>query len=85
MKKITLIVGIVLAFSSISFDLNAQVNSTVNTTLSLKEQSIIGIAALTAKGEPTDGMTHVAIGTNTNIGGAVWTRPVTDEEYKYPN
>lgn len=28
-----------------------------------------------------DGMTHVAIGTNTNIGGAVWLKPVTDEEY----
>lgn len=34
---------------------------------------------------PTDVMTHVAIGTNTNIGGAVWTRPVTYEEYKYSN
>lgn len=29
-----------------------------------------------------EGMTHVAIGTNTNIGGAVWLRPVTDEEYE---
>lgn len=28
-----------------------------------------------------DTMTHVAIGTNTNIGGAVWLQPVTDEEY----
>lgn len=26
-------------------------------------------------------MTHIAIGTNTNIGGAVWFKPVTDEEY----
>lgn len=29
----------------------------------------------------TDTMTHVAIGTNTNIGGAVWLKPVTEEEY----
>lgn len=28
-----------------------------------------------------DTMTHIAIGTNTNIGGAVWLRPVTDDEY----
>jgi len=26
-------------------------------------------------------MTHIAIGTNTNIGGAVWLEPVTDEVY----
>lgn len=31
---------------------------------------------------PTDSMTHIAIGTNTNIGGAVWGKPVTEEEYK---
>lgn len=31
---------------------------------------------------PTEAMTHVAIGTNTNIGGAVWLGPVTDGEYK---
>lgn len=30
---------------------------------------------------PTDAMTHIAIGTNTQIGGAVWLKPVTDEEY----
>ncbi len=30
---------------------------------------------------PTEAMTHIAIGTNTNIGGAVWLAPVTDEEY----
>lgn len=30
---------------------------------------------------PTQAMTHIAIGTNTNIGGAVWLQPVTDEEY----
>jgi quercetin dioxygenase-like cupin family protein len=30
---------------------------------------------------PTDAMTHVAIGTNTNVGGAVWLEAVTDEEY----
>jgi len=28
-----------------------------------------------------DTMTHIAIGTNTNIGGAIWLDPVTDEEY----
>lgn len=31
---------------------------------------------------PTDTMTHIAIGTNTNIGGAVWLNPVTDKEYQ---
>lgn len=30
---------------------------------------------------PTESMTHIAIGTNTNIGGAIWLEPVTDEEY----
>lgn len=30
---------------------------------------------------PTEAMTHIAIGTNTHIGGAVWLEPVTDEEY----
>lgn len=34
---------------------------------------------------PTESMTHVAIGTNANIGGAVWLHAVTDEEYQYPN
>lgn len=33
----------------------------------------------------SDAMTHVAIGTNTNIGGAVWLKPVTDEEYNKNN
>lgn len=28
----------------------------------------------------TEAMTHIAIGTNTNIGGAIWLGPVTDEE-----
>ncbi len=31
---------------------------------------------------PTEAMTHIAIGTNTDIGGAVWLGPVTDEEYQ---
>lgn len=30
---------------------------------------------------PKTGVTHLAIGTNTNLGAAVWLRPVTDEEY----
>lgn len=30
---------------------------------------------------PTEAMTHIAIGTNTQIGGAIWLGPVTDEEY----
>lgn len=30
----------------------------------------------------TEAMTHIAIGTNTNIGGAVWLKPVTDVEYR---
>ncbi|NPA07803.1 MAG: cupin domain-containing protein [Chlorobi bacterium] len=29
----------------------------------------------------TETMTHIAIGTNTNIGGAVWLKPVSEEEY----
>lgn len=29
-----------------------------------------------------DSMTHIAIGTNTNVGGAVWSVPVLDEEYQ---
>lgn len=33
---------------------------------------------------PNESMTHIAIGTNTNIGGAVWLQPVTAEEYKIP-
>lgn len=33
----------------------------------------------------TETMTHIAIGTNTNIGGAVWLKPVTDEEYAHPD
>lgn len=32
---------------------------------------------------PTEAMTHIAIGTNTNTGGAVWLKPVTEEEYRY--
>ena len=32
---------------------------------------------------PTDAMTHIAIGTNTNIGGAVWLEPVTDEQFAH--
>lgn len=31
---------------------------------------------------PTDAMTHIAIGTNTNTGGAVWLEPVRDEKYR---
>lgn len=30
---------------------------------------------------PLESMTHVAIGTNMNLGGAVWIRPVSDGEY----
>ena len=30
---------------------------------------------------PTEAMTHIAIGTNTNIGAAVWLEPVTEEAY----
>jgi quercetin dioxygenase-like cupin family protein len=30
---------------------------------------------------PTNSMTHIAIGTNTNLGGAVWLKPVSDMEY----
>lgn len=34
---------------------------------------------------PTEAMNHIAIGTNTNIGGAVWLEPVTEEEYQQGN
>lgn len=30
---------------------------------------------------PDSGLTHIAIGLNTDKGGAVWSGPVTDEEY----
>ena len=30
---------------------------------------------------PTNAMTHIAIGTNTGRGGAVWLKPVTNKEY----
>lgn len=30
----------------------------------------------------TEAMTHIAIGTNTNMGGAVWLQAVTEEEYR---
>ncbi|MBK9934255.1 MAG: cupin domain-containing protein [Cytophagaceae bacterium] len=30
---------------------------------------------------PTQSVTHIAISTNTNFGGAVWLRPVSDKEY----
>jgi len=30
----------------------------------------------------SNSMTHIAIGTNTNVGGAIWLAPVTDEEYR---
>ena len=30
---------------------------------------------------PNEEMTHLAIGTNTNIGGAIWLEPVKDEDY----
>ncbi len=30
---------------------------------------------------PNEAMTHIAIGTNTSIGGVVWLAPVTDEAY----
>jgi quercetin dioxygenase-like cupin family protein len=34
---------------------------------------------------PTESMTHIAIGTNTHIGGAVWLKPVTNQEYNGSN
>jgi len=51
MKKNKIIIGLVIAFSSISCVLNAQSNPNNNMILSPKEQSIIGIAAVTAKGD----------------------------------
>ena len=31
---------------------------------------------------PKTGVTHLAISTNTNLGVAIWLKPVTDEEYR---
>lgn len=50
MNKNKTLIAFILAFSSISFMLKAQTNQNENLTLSSKEQSLIAIAALTAKG-----------------------------------
>lgn len=53
MKTISIktLIGLVIALSCFSFTLNAQHNMNENVTLSPREQSIISIAALTAKGD----------------------------------
>ena len=45
------IISVLFMFSSLAFNLNAQTQSTEKMTLSLKEQSIVRIAAFTAKGD----------------------------------
>jgi len=49
--KIKLLIGIVIAISCFSNNLKAQNNMNTNMVLSPREQSIVAIAALTAKGE----------------------------------
>jgi alkylhydroperoxidase/carboxymuconolactone decarboxylase family protein YurZ len=51
MRKIKIIIGLVIALSSFSCNLNAQNKPNENVTLSPREQSIVAIAALTAKGD----------------------------------
>jgi len=51
MKKNKIIIGLVFVFSSISFVLKAQDNPNKNMMLSPKEQAIVSIAAVTAKGD----------------------------------
>lgn len=65
MKKDKIIIGLVIVFSSISFVLNAQSN--LNTTLGPKKQSIISIAALTAKGDLSKLKTEL----NTGLGAGL--------------
>jgi 4-carboxymuconolactone decarboxylase len=50
MKKNITVITLILAFSSISFMLKAQANQNESLTLSPKEQRLVAIAALTAKG-----------------------------------
>lgn len=50
MNKNKTLIAFILAFSSISFMLKAQTNQNENLTLSPKKQSLVTIAALTAKG-----------------------------------
>lgn len=51
MRKIKTIVGLIIALSFFFANLHAQNNMNKNSTLSLKEHSIIAISALTAKGD----------------------------------
>lgn len=51
MKNIKILIGLVITLSSVSCNLNTQNNIDEDVTLSHREQSIIAIAALTAKGD----------------------------------
>jgi 4-carboxymuconolactone decarboxylase len=51
MKNMIILIGLAVALSSFSCNLNAQNNPNENMTLSHREQSIIAIAAVTAKGD----------------------------------
>ena len=51
MKNIIILIGLAVALSSFSCNLYAQNNPNENMTLSRREQSIIAIAAVTAKGD----------------------------------
>jgi 4-carboxymuconolactone decarboxylase len=51
MKNMITLIGLAVALSSFSCNLNAQNNPNENMTLSHREQSIIAIAAVTAKGD----------------------------------
>ena len=51
MRKIKILIGLVIALSSFSCNLNAQNKPNENVTLCPREQSIVTIATLTAKGD----------------------------------
>ena len=60
--KIKTVIGLVVAISSFSCNLNAQNNTNANMTLSPREQRIIAIAALTAKGDLSELKTELNTG-----------------------
>ena len=68
MKRNRILIGLIIIFSSISFVLNApQPNPTTDSTLGPKERSIIGIAALTAKGDLVKLKTELNVGLNAGL------------------
>ncbi len=62
MKKNSIVLGLVIALSAISFIGNAQDNPTKNTTLTPRQQSLVAIAASTATGDLSTLKTELATG-----------------------